>query len=217
MTPTAPSLDYVFLRTSREASTSLHLLGSTPEEFVTTLTYDAVGWDFSENGNTDVPLGTVNAKRVLLGAALNAGVPWYSVMDSDSQGLASVHAVMFDSGNQFNGDFEAAIRTDCVGADLLYIVADDVLAEQWGPLALQILAQHHGDCEFLVVELRGLAEQADAESRSKSEQSAKVLLEMGYEHYPNSPYFFLNRSYVLKPLSAGLTPFYSQKQAVKPH
>lgn len=196
MTTATPNIDYVFLLSSPEARTCLRPLKDDPMDFVSELTFNVMGWDFSRDADDDLVLGTIHAQRVLLGQALNLQVHWADVADATSQDLANIHAIMYGEGHEYTPEFENALETDANGSDLLYVSSDEILDATWGPSALHVLEQHYSDCGFIVVGVSGLVNPDSAEEESRAESRCDKLQDMGFTQYLDSPYFFRNTAYV---------------------
>jgi len=204
MTPTsfAVALDHVYLVANASSPAELHPLDSDPTDFVVEQGYSVVASDFSRM--QDFVLGEVHTRRVLLGEALNQGFSALDVADSHSRSLAQLVALMYRPEclePTLTPEFEQAVRNEgALAYDLLHVRNDELLDFPWGPHVLRTLMQHSSGCQFFVVEVAGMQTAVNGADYQTAICRAAVLLEMGFEPYPNSPYFFFDLQYALPEL-----------------
>lgn len=188
--------DYVYLRSSDLAPIELRPLEQDPEDFVIGQNFEVVGVSLDYDSTAAV-IGEVAAQRVALGAAMNAGIHSFDVMDSVSQDLSDLHGLMFDAdGIELDPEFEGVMGDYRGGFDLLYIPTDEVLHESWGPTALRTLQDHAHGCGFVIVGVSDLVgDSVSLQAREQALARGQMLAEMGYTRYALTPFYFLNLAY----------------------
>ncbi len=197
--------DYIYLRSSDRAPIELRPLEQDPEDFVIGQNFEVVGVSFDYDSTAAV-IGEVESQRVALGAAMNAGVHSFDVMDSVSDDLYALYELMFGGdGVELDPEFEGVMGDYIGGSDLLYIPSDDVLDQSWGPAALRTLQDHAHGCSFVIVGVSGLVtDEGGPQGRQLALKRAEILSQMGYTRYALTPFFFLNLAYRVPAMPAHL-------------
>ncbi len=189
---TTVSLDHVYLVGNSQRPPVLHPLGEEPTEFVVDQGYSVIARDWEQD--RDFIVGVIETQRLLLGAALNERMHWFDVADATSQDLMDLVELVFDPEEvEFTPEFAAAVDTDFACADdLVYVPTDDILDHPWGPHALRTLMQHSSGAQLFVVGVSGLQGAVNGEEYQAALRRAAILMEMGFDPYPNSPFFFFD-------------------------